>query len=111
MGSKGFLGAFGTVPSRLEKISTDPIGSLYPLTLGVNLSQHLLPAINMMLPLQRRIIQSAPSLSRSVNLPPIQSLQGSTTPKGQRSENEKYMSQISLFGKSDLYGNESEGNM
>ena len=101
--SKGFLG-FGAVQSGLVKVPVDPVsGSLYPLTLGVNLSQHLLPAINCILPLQRRIIQSAPSLSRSVNLPPIQSMHGSLTPKGQKSDK----GQICLYDQNDSksYGN------
>ena len=76
--SQGFLGSFsGVAAFRQEKIprSQEMVSMSYPKSLGVNLSQHLLPAINLMLPLQRRIIQSAPSLTRSVsapiNLPPI----------------------------------------
>jgi Protein kinase domain len=60
----------------------------YPLNLGVNITEHLLPAMNMMLPLQRRLMQSAPSLSRYAggdltvkagSLPSLRSCPGSTT--------------------------------
>lgn len=58
----------------------------YPLNLGVNITEHLLPAMNMMLPLQRRLMQSAPSLTRYVggdstvkagSLPSLRSCTGS----------------------------------
>ena len=75
---------------------TGPPGILgrYPLSLGVNITEHFLPAMNMMLPLQRRLMQSAPSLSRYVggdsnvkagSLPSLRSCPGSMTTKPIRS--------------------------
>jgi Protein kinase domain len=82
----GFLGAFGSGlgASAVHNSNISPaISGLYPRSLGVNLSQHLLPAMNMILPLQRRVIQSAPSISVSRStgkiLPPLQS--GGTPPQ------------------------------
>ena len=76
----GFLGAFGSGSgaSAVHNSNLSPgISGLYPRSLGVNLSQHLLPAMNMILPLQRRVIQSAPSISVSRStgkiLPPLMS--------------------------------------
>ena len=78
----GVLGPLGSGPgpgaSAVHDSNITPHNpGLHPRSLGSNLSHHLLPAMNMMLPLQRRIIQSAPSLSRSTaahaagSLPPI----------------------------------------
>lgn len=82
----GYLGAFGSGlgASAVHNSNISPgISGLYPRSLGVNLSQHLLPAMNMILPLQRRVIQSAPSISVSRStgkiLPPLQS--GATPPQ------------------------------
>ena len=90
--SQGFLGSFGGAGAfRQEKgpRSQGTVSMSYPKSIGANLSQHLLPAINLMLPLplQRRIIQSAPSLSRSVNLPPIENVSGETASMGSKSKN------------------------
>lgn len=96
--SQGFLGSFsGVAAFRQEKIprSQEAVSMSYPKSLGVNLSQHLLPAINLMLPLQRRIIQSAPSLSRSVSapvsLPPI-GISTSTGEVNNQQQNENFKS-------------------
>ena len=80
----GVLGGPGSGPgpgaSAVHDSNITPHNAgMHPRTLGANLSHHLLPAMNLMLPLQRRIIQSAPSLSRSSgsgvhaagSLPPI----------------------------------------
>ena len=70
-----------------SKTSHPGILGRYPLSLGVNITEHFLPAMNMMLPLQRRLMQSAPSLSRYVggdlnvkagSLPSLRSCPGST---------------------------------
>lgn len=87
----GSLEASRTGPkgSSAVRNSNCPPGILgrYPLNLGVNITEHFLPAMNLMLPLQRRLMQSAPSLSRYVggdltvkagSLPSLRSCTGST---------------------------------